>query len=102
MRRALDTGDNADYVIQADTPFDLAWAVNQSTGNISAYHSNRGNVRFFIPSPPEPEPEPEIVEPEEEEVEEPEEEEKEDVVEEPVEDSDDDQVIADETEDEET
>uniref|UniRef100_A0A7S3I477 DOMON domain-containing protein n=1 Tax=Favella ehrenbergii TaxID=182087 RepID=A0A7S3I477_9SPIT len=56
VRRALDTGDENDYVIPLDTKFDMSWAVNTSTSSISSYHSKRGSFTAYLPSPTNSQP----------------------------------------------
>jgi len=56
IKRPLDTGDFIDdYVLPVDQPFDIAWAVNTKSSDISKYHSRRGTVRLMISSFIDPE-----------------------------------------------
>ena len=51
MRRALDTQDGQDFVLQAEVDFDLVWAFNESNSSISAYHERRGATSYRIAAP---------------------------------------------------
>lgn len=56
VKRPLDTGDfKDDYVLPVDQPFDIAWAVNTKSSDISKYHSRRGSIRLMISSFIDPE-----------------------------------------------
>lgn len=48
IKRALDTGDNKDYVLQTDRDFDMGWAVNTSSSNVSQKHNQRGSFKAKI------------------------------------------------------
>ena len=53
LRRALDTGDFLyDYIIPVDTQFDMSWALNTRSSDISSQHQLRGAMSFTVTSKP--------------------------------------------------
>ena len=48
IKRALDTGDENDYVLPTDEWFDLSWAINTKSSDLSGKHDKRGSVRASI------------------------------------------------------